>query len=345
MLFNSKNILSSWLYSSINWMGILLLFFLTACHVSKHTIQEDPVQDTLIQNLQRNFPEISRLDSINQFIDLWDQLATQEHFRDHVDQIWPIQEDIRTQKEQTGFIFFQDLLQLKEDSTQLSSHVDALNADVFNAWLILYHAESDVIQSKRSEIAVLNKLVEDFQIDSTLRYYLLEHPSLVDEWYVLDDTFRSLGDPVKELLGPGSASHPEEWKSMIQQVKDAGGQVEFTTNPNKIAYEPALSRGSPGKIYIQEDASITALRHEFQHFLDDQAEGFIGFRGLIDPTFRIRSEYNAYKLEMDAMKAIDAEHIVLLLKKNFENEVDDIMSKFGKPTEEVLNLVQELLNL
>jgi hypothetical protein len=121
------------------------------------------------------------------------------------------------------------------------------------------------------------------------------------------------------------------------------GEVIF--RPGTIAYSPGIKKGIPGQLIIDPDASITALKHEHRHFIDDQAAGYKGFEGIFDPNFRITTEYNAYKLEIIAMKDLNERNIVNQLKTNFQQEVNDIMSKMGLPNHSVLNLIDELMNL
>ncbi|WP_083609421.1 MULTISPECIES: hypothetical protein [unclassified Paenibacillus] len=78
-------------------------------------------------------------------------------------------------------------------------------------------------------------------------------------------------DPFRDIYGPGRLCHPEEWNNIIKQAQEAGVEVRILDR-DIMAYAP---RGNvPGQLNIFEDASISALRHEYQHFLDDMAKGY-----------------------------------------------------------------------
>jgi RHS repeat-associated protein len=84
--------------------------------------------------------------------------------------------------------------------------------------------------------------------------------------------FRAEADLLNARLGAAQLSHPEEYASIIRQLEAAGVQIE--RRAGTLAYSPQT--GGPGRIILDPDASIGALRHEFQHFLDNQAANFPG---------------------------------------------------------------------
>jgi hypothetical protein len=59
----------------------------------------------------------------------------------------------------------------------------------------------------------------------------------------------------------------------MAKAKDMG--VSVVSRPGTMAFEPAF--GQPGRLLLYPDASIGALRHEFQHVVDDAALGIPGF--------------------------------------------------------------------
>jgi hypothetical protein len=85
--------------------------------------------------------------------------------------------------------------------------------------------------------------------------------------------------------------------------------VEIRYSKKNLTYGPHPSGGKPGIITITDDASITALIHEAQHFYDDLAKGFPGWEVLLEPKTRWQMEFNAYLKE------------VAFLKKNKEFEI------------------------
>ncbi|WP_254495152.1 hypothetical protein [Brevibacillus sp. RS1.1] len=78
-------------------------------------------------------------------------------------------------------------------------------------------------------------------------------------------------DPFRDIYGPGRLSHSEEWDSIIKKAKEEGVEVRILDR-DIMAYAP--KGNGPGQLNIYEDASISALRHEDQHFLDDKAKGY-----------------------------------------------------------------------
>lgn len=68
--------------------------------------------------------------------------------------------------------------------------------------------------------------------------------------------------------------------------------------PGGLAYEPALSQGNPGRLLLDPDASIGAMRHEFRHVLDGQASGYQGFRLMMDSDQFWKLEYRGYMEEI-----------------------------------------------
>ncbi len=81
------------------------------------------------------------------------------------------------------------------------------------------------------------------------------------------DRFNSVADPIGELLGPASKSHPDEFARIMKHLDDLG--VEVQPSPGEAGYIPA--RGQPGTLRFDPDWSISALRHEYRHVLDDLA--------------------------------------------------------------------------
>jgi hypothetical protein len=84
--------------------------------------------------------------------------------------------------------------------------------------------------------------------------------------------FRADADLLQPRLGPARLSHPEEYAQIMKELEGAGVKVE--QRAGSLAYSP--EKGGPGKMILDPDASIGALRHEYQHFLDIQAAEFPG---------------------------------------------------------------------
>jgi len=108
--------------------------------------------------------------------------------------------------------------------------------------------------------------------------------------------FNKNADPLRDALGPGRLSHPELWNKTINEVKARGVEVKF--RKGGMAYSPSPSPGKPGQLIIDPNASIGALLHEYQHFLDDVALDFPGMIALFKTDTRIKLEFNAYMREI-----------------------------------------------
>jgi len=108
------------------------------------------------------------------------------------------------------------------------------------------------------------------------------------------------GDALRGPLGPGRTSHPEEWAQTMTKAQEMG--VAVVSRPGVMAYEPA--KGAPGRLLIDPDASIAALRHEFQHITDDAALGHPGLRVLADPNQFWRLEFRGYMQEIKTARSL-----------------------------------------
>jgi hypothetical protein len=133
------------------------------------------------------------------------------------------------------------------------------------------------------------------------------------------NVFRSLADPVFDVLGPAKLSHPDEFARSIAEVKRAGISVKYRRGT--FAYGPAPSSGKPGQLIIDPDASIGALRHEMQHARDDIEGGFLGMKKWFsNPDFRWELEQKAYQHEIDIAMQLGDNNLLNKILSNMENE-------------------------
>lgn len=116
-------------------------------------------------------------------------------------------------------------------------------------------------------------------------------------------TLYNYGDHLRDALGPGRISHPEEYAQMFRTAESIGVSVDVRAG-STLAYEPALRSGSPGRIILDPDASIGAIRHELRHALDDAAMGFPGFRAMADSRLFARMEIRGYLEEIGVAREI-----------------------------------------
>jgi hypothetical protein len=84
-------------------------------------------------------------------------------------------------------------------------------------------------------------------------------------------------------MGPARVNNPAEYDEIVSNLRANGVEIRYSTN--EFAYGPTSLGGRPGNIVFDPDASISAIRHEHGHFLDDQALGFPKFNDSdpIDP--------------------------------------------------------------
>lgn len=108
-------------------------------------------------------------------------------------------------------------------------------------------------------------------------------------------------DPVRTLLGPGRLSHPSEWNATIAMLEHEGVEVAYRSGAMGYWSVP----DAPGRMLLDPDMSISALRHETRHFLDDKALGFLGmgyyFTNLDE---RWKFEFNAYMEEINFVRGL-----------------------------------------
>lgn len=134
--------------------------------------------------------------------------------------------------------------------------------------------------------------------------------------------YKKEADPIREVLGPIKVSHPEEIERIKASAKRKG--VEIVEGKGSMAYAPGLSRGSAGQLHLSENDSYGAWLHEEQHMLDDEADGWPGFAGLMDIDRRCRMEYNAYRKEIALARRVGRPDVVEKLKTLYVEEIKRI---------------------
>ena len=115
------------------------------------------------------------------------------------------------------------------------------------------------------------------------------------------------------MFGPATHSHPEELKRILDALKKA--EVQVVERPNALAYQPSSIAGKPGIIYLDPDASMSAVTHEVQHLLDDMARGFPGPEALYQPNVRWAMERAAYAKEIALARSMGAPELIAPLEK------------------------------
>jgi len=167
---------------------------------------------------------------------------------------------------------------------------------------------------------------------------------------IVDDRFKqlnSIADPVADILGAAYKSHPERLNEITSFLKSK--KVEIVYKDREVmAYAP-LEKGKPGQLQIHKEASISAWEHELIHYLDDEAAGFLGGGSLYNFNYRVTTELNAYKAEIEFVKKLNGNNLAAIdqLKKNFQGELEyiEIILNTKVSDKKMIKRINELLNL
>lgn len=134
--------------------------------------------------------------------------------------------------------------------------------------------------------------------------------------------FRADADLLLARLGWASRSHPEEYARIMADLAAFG--VEIVTRPGTLAYSPAP--GNAGRIILDPEISIGALRHEYQHFVDHRAAGFLGFRPYCEnPAEFARLETRGYLREIQTARETGHEDLVSAIVRQMRGRVRELM--------------------
>jgi YD repeat-containing protein len=105
-------------------------------------------------------------------------------------------------------------------------------------------------------------------------------------------TMNSGGDRLLGSMGSASINNVAELDTIVGSLREG-----------QFAYGPASSGGRAGNIIFDPDGSISAIRHEYGHFLDDQALGFPGQRFYYEnPSARVATERSQYLGEIQTAR-------------------------------------------
>lgn len=141
--------------------------------------------------------------------------------------------------------------------------------------------------------------------------------SVKDSKIELDDRFNSREDPMHEVMGSARENNKEELQQILDHLKEMGVSVKY--RKGQYGYE-IIGKGVPGEIVIDEDASLSAWKHEYQHAINDYNVGWSSKRILKKPMTRYNREMAAYQVEIDLAKKLGREDMVKRLEANLEKE-------------------------
>ncbi len=142
-----------------------------------------------------------------------------------------------------------------------------------------------------------------------------------------DSVLNSGGDRLSESMGPAHLNDTDEYNAIIKDLEENG--VDISYRKNALAYGPSSSPGKPGSIVLDPDASISAVRHEYGHFVDDKALGFPPVREYYEnPRLRIVSERRQYLQEIRTARKIGDNKARRALIQDYLEEKKYIIDNF-----------------
>lgn len=101
------------------------------------------------------------------------------------------------------------------------------------------------------------------------------------------------GDRLIGTMGSARVNNAAEFNVIVKDLNAKG--VDISYREGQFAYGPAPSGGRPGNIVFDPDASLSAIKHEYGHFVDDAALGYPGQRYYYEnPSARVATERRQY---------------------------------------------------
>lgn len=101
------------------------------------------------------------------------------------------------------------------------------------------------------------------------------------------------------------------------------------TSSSTTAWWTTATRGAPGNLVLDRVASLSALKHEYGHFLDDQALGFPGQRFYYEnPDFRLASECCQYLGEIRTARQLGDDTARAQLIRDYLGEKNDLVDRY-----------------
>lgn len=128
-------------------------------------------------------------------------------------------------------------------------------------------------------------------------------------------------------MGPARLNNSAEFDEILVDLRRRGVDVDF--REGQLAYGPATSPGVPGNLVLDPDASLSAIRHEYGHFLDDQANGFPGQRYYYEnPGARLASERRQYLKEIQTARELGDRSARRQLIEDYLEEKSNLIKNF-----------------
>lgn len=138
-----------------------------------------------------------------------------------------------------------------------------------------------------------------------------------------NDEFHCYGDYLRDKLGSARDNNKEELAEIVASIKEKGGNIVFLKNSKKMVTN--VSKGVPGTIEVDENASIGAIRHEYRHFLDDLDNGCPGIGYYLRDNDRFfEYEMRGYQEELEIARKLGYNDIEAKILKEIEKRRREI---------------------
>ena len=139
-------------------------------------------------------------------------------------------------------------------------------------------------------------------------------------------SFHSYGDHLCKKLGSARENNHDELDEIIKSVESKGGKFEFHKEPTRMVTD--VYKGHPATIKMYEEASIAAVKHEYRHFLDDEANGYPGLSYYIkDNDIFFEYEKRGYEEELKIAR-----------ENGFEQEEKEILEEIELRRREIYGI-------
>ena len=135
-------------------------------------------------------------------------------------------------------------------------------------------------------------------------------------------------DPIRDVLGSGTTSHPKEVQRIKQSWAEKGVSVSYRSGA--MGYAPGLSPGSHGSVVMDEEASIGAWRHENRHVLDDEANGWPGFSFYDTPGKLIAFEHRGYAEEIAIARELGNKELEKAIRRLQKKRDEQIRNEYKR---------------
>ncbi|GAA6152199.1 hypothetical protein [Pseudoteredinibacter isoporae] len=140
--------------------------------------------------------------------------------------------------------------------------------------------------------------------------------------------FNSQADPLLDSMGPAQLSHPAEYKAILNDLEVNNVSIKY--GDDSIAFSPNTAGGPLGnEILLPNEFSISALRHEYGHFLDHQALGSPRYIEYFKkPELILSTERRQYLGEIRTAREIGDTSARRTLIENYLNEKNYIIDRY-----------------